>query len=97
MKRTKYTCPTLMGVAKWLYKIRLWRTHDVFWKVPSEEGYGAFVVAHQKGKQHGYELSCPFPEWAIFTEMRIRRFFLVTYAWIRYPREMLKGRRRSRK
>ena len=63
---------------------------------PSEEGYGAYVVAQPKGKQGGYELSCPFPEWAIFTEIRIRRFFFITYAWIRYPRKMWKGRRRSR-
>ena len=88
MNRTRYTCPFLMHIAHYFYKIKLWRTHVVYWKVPTDGSYGAYVVAQPRGKQGGFQVSCPFPRWAIFTEMRIRRFCLGCYAWVRFPKKM---------
>ena len=96
MNRTRYTCPFLMHIALYLYKVKLWRTHNVFWKVPTDGSYGAYVVAQPRGKQGGFQVGCPFPRWATFTEIHIRRFCLACYAWVRFPIQMWQGRRRAK-
>lgn len=83
--RTKYTCPFLMSIAYWVYKVWLFRAYRVFWKTPSEEGYGAYIVVQPRGKEGGWQLSCPFPKWMIFTEMKIRRACLTIYCHFRHP------------
>ena len=90
MKKTRYTCPFLMHIALYLYKVKLWKTHKVFWKYPTDGRGGAYVLAQPRGKVGGYQLSCPFPNWAILTELRIRRSYLYLYGWVRFPREMFR-------
>lgn len=88
MKRTRYTCPFLMHIALYLYKIKLWKTHRVYWKTPTDGRGGAYVIAQPRGRKGGYQVPCPFPRWMIHTEMRITRFCLSVTAWIRHPRKM---------
>lgn len=89
MKKTRYTCPFLMHIALYLYKVKLWKTHRVYWKSPSDGRGGAYVVAQPRGKKGGWQLSCPFPKWMTTTEMRIRSTCLYLISWVRFPRQML--------
>lgn len=74
---TKYTCPFLMSVALWIYRFKLRRTHNVYWKKDSDGIW--YIVYRQRGKEGGFQLSCPFPRWMILTEHRIRSFFSRNY------------------
>ena len=94
--KTRYTCPFLMCVARWYYKIKLWRTHDVFWNTPPD-GKPSYVLARLKGKSTGgFQMGCPFPNWTISAEMCIRHFFLVLSAWIQYPDKMYESYKKRR-
>ena len=88
MKKTKYVCPFLMHIACYLYKVKLWKTHQVYWKMPTDGRGGAYVVAQPRGKQGGYQVSCPFPKWMALTEMWVRRFGVHITAWVRHPHKM---------
>ena len=85
-KRWRYTCPTLMFIAYFYAKIKLRKSHTI----TCEESDGVYrFVVRPHGYNHGWELSCPFPRWLIFAEMRMRRFCLYVYRCFRFPLKML--------
>lgn len=86
--KTKYTCPTLMRIGKYLYQWKLRKTHRVYWKHSTPEPDRPavwYVVAQPHGRKGGFQVSVPFPRWMIRTEMWIRRTCLSIYVHFRHP------------
>ena len=71
--KTRYTCPMLMHIAKFVYQFKLRKTHDVYWSIPHDvEISGKYVVARRKGKGGGWQVRCPFPKCLIHAEINMR-------------------------
>ena len=80
MRRTKYTCPFLMTLSMWYWRLALGRDYTVKWQVPSDNAYGAYITAQRKDWKHGgYEIRCVFPRWMVMFEYKIRNLCFQLY------------------
>lgn len=69
---TKYTCPFLMNISLWIYRIKLRKTHIVYWKQESGDNGSWYIRVQPKGRKGGWQASCPFPNWMIRLEYKFR-------------------------
>lgn len=96
--RTRYTCPTLMHISRYIYAWKLRKECRVFWKVddaepdrPAIKSLVAQPLSIPEGGRGGWVLGPIFPNWATRLEMWIRKTYLTIYCHFRYPIQTLKN------
>ena len=71
-----YTAPFLMTVSMWILRLR---GVDAFWsayypnlQAPGEQYEPANIIYQPKGRQHGVEIRCLFPDRLVIAEHKLR-------------------------